>query len=291
MRLFLTHVDTPYRIYHEGLPFDDCRLMLSASDLNAFDEVHAVTAFWCDKRLTDEEGWRENRRMRAHAKGIFPFSHISAVEDARILADSPLVRLSELYDDGVRVIAPFWQGVNRFGGAHDTDIGLSSYGRHVLSSAMEMGMVIDLSHASDRSARDILCLARTFHAPVMASHSNFRSVASHTRNLPDDIAVGIAESGGVIGLCLVPAHVGMTRDIPALQAHIAHARSIGIHAALCIGSDFDGTDTLIPPMTSCKHLFLLADAMRTAGDEDSLIDHLFYQTAQNFFARCFPCLL
>ncbi len=290
MRLFLTHVDTPYRMYRENLSFRDPHLMLSEKDTSQ-NEIRAICAFWCDKHLSDEHGWRENRMMRAHIKGkMTSLSATYAIEDARILGDRPLTRLRELYDDGVRILTPHWQGVNRLGGAHDTDIGLTSYGRQVLSAAMEMGMVIDLSHASDNSARETLSLAKYYHAPVIASHSNFRMVTPHTRNLTDEIAYGICESGGIIGLCLVPAHVGLTRDLNGLCMHIAYAQRLGLLNALSLGTDFDGTEELISPLKHAADLTLLSDILRAHDMSDELIDSVFFSNAARVFDRRFPCL-
>ncbi len=291
MRLFLTHIDTPYRILREGLPFCDDRLMVSSHDIEAFDEVRAVCALWCDKRLADKEGWHEVRRMRACIKGALDtLPHILSLEDGRVLGDMPLNRLKELYDDGCRILTPHWQGVNRLGGAHNTDIGLTLYGRHVLSAAMEMGFIVDLSHASDKSAHEILCLAKQYRTAVVATHSNFRAVTPHTRNLPDDICHGIVESGGFIGVSLVPSHVGHTRDISALLLHIDYAVTKGYREALCLGTDFDGTDELIVPLLRAADLHLLSDAMQRSGYDDFIVNSLFYSNAARFFNHHCPCL-
>ncbi len=290
MQLFLTHVDTPYRMYHEGLPFTDTHLMLSEGDLSAFPSLTAVCAFWCGRQLTDEEGWLENRRMRAFIKGkLSTLKHIFSIEDARILGDSPLKRLSELWDDGIRVITPMWQGVNRLGGGYDTDVGLTSYGRHTLAAAMERGMLPDISHASDTAAKEILKLARQYRTPVLATHSNFRRVRHHLRNLTDALAYKVAESGGLIGLCLVPAHVGGEGDIPALLAHYKHGRALGLGEALCLGTDLDGTDALIKPLERASDLALLATEISDTTNTDPA--PLFYRNAARLFGKYIPSLL
>ncbi len=292
MHLFLTHIDTPYRMYREALPFCDHRLMLSRNDLTAFDSVRAVCALWCDHRLTDEEGWRENRAMRASIKGsMAPLKYLLSVEDARILGETPLARLGELWDDGVRVITPMWRGVNRLGGAYDTSVGLTSYGRGVLAAAMERGFLLDISHASDESARNILELASRYRTPVLATHSNFRAVCPHPRNLSDDIADAVAACGGLIGISLVPDHVGGKRDIPSLLTHLRYAYTRGLGETLCLGTDLDGTDSLIAPLTSAKDLVLLADAMCDENISIQEVHALFFTRAQHFFNHRFPCRL
>ncbi len=289
MKMYLTHVDTPYRMLREDLPFTDDRLMLSYDDLPAFTSLRAVCALWCDHRLTDEEGWQENRHMRAHMKGQFPLRDpILSIEDARILGDLPLTRLSELWDDGVRIITPMWRGCNRLGGGYDTDEGLTAYGRNALCAAMERGMLPDISHASDRSAVEILRLAKGYRIPVLATHSNLRAVCPHPRNLTDPIAVGVAESGGMIGLSLVPAHVGGDEDVPSLLRHYRYAKTLGILDALCLGTDLDGTDTLISPLSHARDLILISDAMLCDGCSEEEIDAFCYTHAARLLDGRFP---
>ncbi len=292
MRLFLTHIDTPYRMLHETLPFSDPHLMVSACDIPFFDEVRAVLAFWCNKHLSDEDGWQENRAMRMKAKEINTphFSYTRGIEDARILGSSPLRRLAELYDDGVRFLTPMWQGENRLGGGYDTESGLTAYGKRILSAAMEMEIIPDISHASDQSAREILQLAKIYRTPVCASHSNFFSVTPHPRNLSDRLATAVAESGGFVGLSLVPSHVGHSRDIAALLLHIDHAYALGVHEALTLGGYLDGTDELIAPLKTAKDLLCVSDAMKHVGYTDMDISALFYDHAARICDRRFPCL-
>ncbi len=291
MRLFLTHVDTPYRMHSERMSFSDPRLMLSASDLAAYDEVTAICAYWCDHRLSDEEGWQNNLDMRADAKEKLAGSglrHFYSVEDARIVGGDPLLRLKELYEAGVRVLTPMWYGVNRLGGAFNTDVGLTDDGRYILSAAMEMGIVPDISHANETSAGEILTLAKAYHTPVLATHSCFHALSPHPRNLSDRVALRVAESGGMIGLCLLPEHVGMNMDLAALLAHYKHAEQLGIVSSVCLGTDLDGTDTLVTPLKNASDLRLFADYMRENGYDDIRIDDLFYNIAHSFFSRRYP---
>ena len=75
------------------------------------------------------------------------------------------------------------------------DKGMSDFGRAVVKRANELGMLVDISHASDNCVRDALKASST---PIIASHSGARAVLDHPRNLPDDLLRAIAAKGGVI---------------------------------------------------------------------------------------------
>ena len=75
------------------------------------------------------------------------------------------------------------------------DTGMSAYGHAVVKRANQLGMLVDISHASDHCVRDAL---RASSTPLIASHSGARAVLDHPRNLPDDLLRAIAAKGGVI---------------------------------------------------------------------------------------------
>jgi membrane dipeptidase len=74
-------------------------------------------------------------------------------------------------------------------------IGISGFGREAVARANRLGMMVDVSHASDACVRDVLGIAS---APIIASHSSARALVDHPRNLPDDLLRAIAGKGGVI---------------------------------------------------------------------------------------------
>jgi len=75
------------------------------------------------------------------------------------------------------------------------DTGMSDFGRAVVKRANQLGMLVDISHASDACVRDALNVSS---APIYASHSGARAVLDHPRNLPDDLLRAIAAKGGVV---------------------------------------------------------------------------------------------
>jgi membrane dipeptidase len=122
-----------------------------------------------------------------------------------------------------------------------SDAGLSEFGRKVLARMQQLGVLADVSHAGERTARDVLRFA---DGPVIASHANARSLCDSPRNVSDAVIDEVAASGGVIGVCAFPAFV--TADgvptIAQLVDHVAYiADRVGIEH-VGIGLDFADED-------------------------------------------------
>lgn len=132
--------------------------------------------------------------------------------------------------------------------------GLSPLGRDLVVEANRLGVMVDVSHASDEAVAQILDISK---APLIASHSGCRSFTpGFARNLPDELIVRIAEGGGVIqipfgSLFLSPAYertmsdadLAVARDVALQIAHVAEIAGIE-HVG--IGSDFDGVGYSLP---------------------------------------------
>lgn len=102
--------------------------------------------------------------------------------------------------------------------------GLTAFGRAAVQRANELGIMVDISHASDVCVRDVLAASS---APIIASHSSARALVSHPRNLPDDLIRSITDKGGVIQVVaykeFVKADTGREAAEKALQKEVAAA--------------------------------------------------------------------
>jgi membrane dipeptidase len=120
--------------------------------------------------------------------------------------------------------------------------GLSPAGRAFATAAMSLGMVLDVSHASERATRELTAMSRAASVPVIATHSNARALAEHPRNLRDAELRAIAETGGVVGVNFHSPFLARQRvaTLADVVAHVRYlARVIGSeHVAL--GADFEG---------------------------------------------------
>ena len=118
-------------------------------------------------------------------------------------------RVSEFYDRGVRYITLCHSSNNEIcdsstdskGAEFD---GLSEFGETVVNEMNDLGMLIDVSHISDESFFDVIKQSKT---PVFASHSSVRSIASHPRNMNDEMIKALAQNGGVIQICLLSSYI------------------------------------------------------------------------------------
>ncbi|MBP6414047.1 MAG: membrane dipeptidase [Bacteroidia bacterium] len=130
-------------------------------------------------------------------------------------------------------------GENRFGGGNSTSVGLKKDGEALLEYLSEKKIGLDFSHTSDALAYDILTYIskNKLQVPILASHSNFRSVYKHPRNLPDEIAHEIILQKGLIGMNFLRAFVN-DKNPDALLDHIEYGMKLGAEDALCFGADF-----------------------------------------------------
>lgn len=91
--------------------------------------------------------------------------------------------------------------------------GLTHFGTKVVQECNRLGIVVDVSHLSDRGTQDVLA---TSAQPIIASHSNARRLCAHPRNLTDELIRGIARGGGVIGFHALDALVSSNPE-PKLE--------------------------------------------------------------------------
>lgn len=170
-------------------------------------------------------------------------SAVVTIEEGGIL-NNQMDRLENLYEKGIRLMTLMWNYENCLGHPNSADRqmmqkGLKSFGIEAVKRMGELGMIVDISHASDGSFWDVIRHAK---GPVAASHSNCRTLCNHPRNLSDEMIRALAEKGGVSGLNLYGVFLGTKNEsrIDEMVAHIQHMIRIGGSEFPAIGTDFDG---------------------------------------------------
>ncbi|WP_296702792.1 membrane dipeptidase, partial [Algoriphagus sp.] len=161
---------------------------------------------------------------------------------------------------------------NRFGGGNYTDgIGLKEDGKRLLDYMSGKKIPVDLSHTSDLLAEGIFnhIDSEKLDIPIIASHSNFREIWNHRRNLTDEFAKETIYRGGIIGVNFLRAF--LDNDVPErLFDHLLHGFHIGGKKAMCFGADFFYTKDFGDP-SRIPFYFPLAE---NSSKYPSLLDHL-----------------
>ena len=146
---------------------------------------------------------------------------------------SSIAVIRQLYELGVRYITLSHNCDNAFATAASTvtatgkDAGLSEFGKSAVVEMNRLSMMVDLSHTSHRTMRDVLDISQ---APVIFSHSACYSLARNMRNVPDDVLQRLSKNGGLIMIYFVGKFL-RTSDPEAASLddvvnHIFHAASL-----------------------------------------------------------------
>ena len=145
--------------------------------------------------------------------------------------------------------------------------GLSEFGKRVVERMNKTGMMVDLSHASEKSFWDALeCSSK----PIICSHSSSRALCDHTRNLTDDQMRALARSGGVAQVCLYSGFLKKDCNATVEDAvrHIMHMIDVMGVDHVGIGSDFDGGGGL-PGLEDASWFISLTERLMAEGLSDS----------------------
>ena len=227
------------------------------------------------------------------------------------LCKEPAMLLPSLFSLGVRIATLTWDystklassAVNESPTRHSyrfppktpllpycpTDSGLTPQGLDFLSEAERLGIIIDVSHLSDKGFYDVVSHSKR---PFLASHSNARSVCNVPRNLSDGMLRILANRGGLTGLCFHEPFLTASPCSPAdiseaIVQHTKHILSVAGSEILALGTDFDGTpgNRLIPDVS---YLSRLEDILKKAGLTVGQIEKLFFKNALRFFRENLP---
>ena len=165
---------------------------------------------------------------------------------------SSLASIRQMFDLGVRYITLTHNCDNAFATSASTvaaggeDHGLTPLGYAAIREMNRIGMLVDLSHVSHQTMRDVLSVAR---APVIFSHSGAYSVEPHLRHVPDDVLRAVGQNGGIVMAVFVNRFLNMKDPSAAtiydVVDHIQRIAEVCGWHCVGVGSDFSGTP-LVP---------------------------------------------
>lgn len=172
-----------------------------------------------------------------------------------------IANLHRLYAQGVRFLGVTWNYANwaADGVLESRGGGFTDRGRELIAACDELGIVLDVSHLSDRGFRE---LAAASPRPFIASHSNARRVCSNPRNLTDEQITTIITRNGCIGLTFVPWFISSGNpSLTGLLRHVEHCCSLGGAGNIGFGSDFDGFEDKMPELSRPADYLRLEEAL------------------------------
>ena len=244
----------------------------------------AVISFW-------ERELAENGDLLAHCRSAADIrAAVSAGKCAALLSiegaeqiGCSVEKLREAHARGVSIIHLCWNWDNVLtGSATDGQGGLTAEGRAFAREVCRLGMVIDLSHISERGFWDVLELT---DGPVLAGHSDAAGICAHPRNLTDEQFAALALRGGVAGLNLSPRFIGLGSDIDAVVAHAEHFLALGGEKAVCLGTDLDGVYELPAGLTGIQDFGKLYEAMLRKNWTEAQVQDIFFGNLNAFLER------
>lgn len=297
-------------MYKRKLPFESDLLDSPVTAMSCFSDAAQVCAVWSDKNKSGEENYSdffkisENFFSEIEKHGDIctlcktredldtdKIKLILAVEGSALLCGD-ISRLGALYEKGVRILTLMWAGEICSGGGHDTNIGLTAFGKEAVKECERLGIIVDTSHMSEKAFWDTVSLSER---PVIASHSCSYHICPHTRNLTDTQFRTIASGGGVVGVNLYPPFLSPKLAGKAspdectehLVKHILHFLSLGGEKALCLGADRDGIPR-IDGYTELEYIENLYEKLTRCGVKDKIIKDIFFGNAKRFFEKHLP---
>ena len=162
------------------------------------------------------------------------------------LAKNDISYINYLYERGVRCLSFTWNPSNEFaqGINGENSKGLSNLGVKAVLRCNELGILVDVSHANDRTFNDIACISTK---PFVATHSNSRYICAHKRNLDNSMLKTIAKANGLTGInyfsdFLIEKEKNAVAGVDDIIRHIEYIAALIGTKHIGLGSDFDGIE-------------------------------------------------
>jgi len=199
--------------------------------------------------------------------------------------EGKIENLEYFYNRGLKMMTLTWNYPNSLAYPNNTkdnkpelNQGLTNTGKKVIEYLNDKHILLDVSHLGDKAFYEC---SKLYHGPIVASHSNARSLTKVVRNLEDDMIRIIRDSGGIIGINLCEYFVKTESKsyLDSLVDHIEYIKRIGGIDVLSIGSDFDGI-SVPPDLIDCSKWNILQEKLLFRGWSEEDIDKLFYKNAE-----------
>ncbi len=201
--------------------------------------------------------------------------------------EGDIEKLRYFKEQGISLVTLTWNHENALGYSNfewrDQDKGLKQKGFEVVEEMNHLGMIIDVSHLSDAGFQDVILNSKT---PIIATHSNSRTMTNHPRNLSDKMLKQLADKGGVTGInffnnFLIKGELREKKETSTIKdmiRHIQHIRNIGGVEVIGLGSDFDGIPNPVE-IEDISQMSKLSDALLSDGFSEDEVEKIFYKNS------------
>ena len=308
MKFFDLHCDTIGECYQVNEPLNENSLHISLKKAACLSGWCQTFAIWMPDELRGQAAIEYFDKVYAYflnqiQENEESISFCKSAEDIRNAAEhkkcaailsvegggaaaGSLDRIKYMYDCGVRMMTLTWNGSCELGngsGVQDAK-GLTDFGKETVKLMEQIGMIVDVSHLSDKGFYDV---AKITSKPFVATHSNSRAVWNHVRNLTDEEFDIINFRGGLVGINLFKDFLCESCDTNGAETvlkHIGHFLERGGENVLSFGSDFDGAQ-MPDDLDGIEKIPVLYEYLLKNGLEHRTADKIFYQNAYDFFQR------
>lgn len=302
MYLVDLHCDTLYKSVTRNIFLDDISMenRLNIDDMNKLQ----CYAIWIPDGISGSEAeklfYRAYERLAGEANRLliklidFEEKYSSQLFDNKnsayftiensLAINGRLDNIEKFAKLGVKIITLTWNASNQIGdGANVAKAkGLTDFGRLAVKEMEKWGIIVDISHASDKLFFDV---AEISTKSIIATHSNSRCITNHKRNLTDEQAKHIASNNGIIGLNFHNEFLNNDSEkacIFDIIRHAEHFLSLGLENNICIGTDFDGC-TLPEDIKGSENMADIYEMFLKHNYKESVINKIFYGNAHKFF--------
>ena len=204
-----------------------------------------------------------------------------SVEGGAVL-DGKLENIEKLKKDGVTMMTLTWNGANELASGNvNPEMGFTAFGREAVREMERQNIIVDVSHLNDKGMEELMGFATK---PIIATHSNLRSVCSHKRNVTEEMFKYIVEHKGLCGLNLLHGFVSdepMKDSKAELFRHVYRMLELGGEDVIACGSDFDGGIT--SQMDNPALFASFGDYMVDHGISRRVSDKIMFENALHFF--------
>lgn len=304
-KIFDAHCDTISKMIQKGEKLSENSLNVDVERMNEYDTYIQIFAAFTDKKdikvspinhcmtLLDKY-YSETEKNKDRISVIRTYedlkkakkggaASILSIEGAEVLEGS-IEALRMYYRMGVRLITLTWNYANELadGICESRGGGLTEFGRQAVSVMEELGIVVDVSHLSEKGFWDV---AECTKKPFVASHSCVKKLCGHMRNLNDEQISELIKRRGVIGVNFYPMFLDNSGKcgVDRICEHIEYIADMGGEETAAFGSDFDGIEYLPRGMFGVENMKNICGRLEERGMKKEIVAKIAFDNMYRIF--------